>query len=611
LVTFSRATNTGLAASMLVALVLVFGASTSALAGPGPACTPAKLNNSALLGETVSVSPLPGSRDASPRTQISFVGAPASALRVTRVVGSRTGAHRGRLEAYSQGDGASFVPAKPFAEGERVTVYARLRRGASNVALLDKFAIGHGDVVSKTPEAAQPVGTAGVQTFLSRPDLQPPAVTVNAQSGALAEGDVFVAPYSGPGQAGPMILDPSGSMVWFKPLPPHVSATNLQVQQYGGQPVLTWWQGTITGHGFGVGEDVIANSAYTEIVHLHAGNGLQSDLHEFQLTPRATALVTAYSPQLCNLAAVGGRSYAAVTDGVLQEIDVNTGLVRFQWTSLDHVALTDSYEQARQGSTEWPFDFFHINSINPDSDGSLLVSARNTWSVYDIDPRSGEIEWQLGGKRSSFSLGAGVGTAWQHDSRLQPDGTISIFDNGASPRVHSESRGVVVSVNAQQKAASLVAQFERPAPIVAESQGNLQALANGDWFVGWGQIADFSEFNSAGQLLFDANFPAHVQSYRAFRFMWHGGPAQLPQFALGSDAFHTVYASWNGATSVAYWRVLAGPSATRLQPVAQAPRSGFETAISPPLGTGGVITVQALDANGALLATAPPQTVTG
>jgi hypothetical protein len=524
-------------------------------------------------------------------------------------VGSRSGAHRGRMEAYSQGDGASFVAAKPFLEGERVTVRATLLRGASRVGLVDQFAIGFGDAVSKTPEAAQPVGSAGVQGFVSRPDLLPPALTVTAQSSGSAAGDVFVAPYSGPGQSGPMILDPGGSMIWFKQLPPHISAANLQVQQYAGEPVLTWWQGTITGHGFGLGEDVIANSAYGEIVHLHAGNGLRSDLHEFQLTPRATALITAYSPQLCNLAQAGGRSYAAVTDGVLQEVDVNTGLVRFQWTSLDHVALGDSYEQARNGTTEWPFDFFHINSINDDQDGSLLVSARNTWAVYDIEPRSGQVEWQLGGKRSSFAIGAGASTAWQHDSRLQPNGTISIFDNGASPRVHPQSRGVVVSVNAQQKAASLVAQFERPAPIVAESQGNLQALSNGDWFVGWGQVADFSEFNSAGQLLFDAHFPTHVQSYRAFRFPWQGAPAQPPQFALSADAFHTVYASWNGATSVASWRVLAGPSASTLQPVAQAPRSGFETAISPPLGTSGVITVQALSASGAVIGTAAPQAV--
>src|SRR5439155_8911468 len=234
---------------------------------------------------------------------------------------------------------------------------------------------------------------------------------------------------------GPMILDPGGAMVWFKRLPAHTSATNFQVQEYLGRPVLTWWQGNITVHGFGLGYGVIADSTYTEIARVGAGNGLRADLHEFQLTPRATALITAYDPQLCDVSSVGGPRSGAVTDGVLQEIDIGTGLVRFQWTSLDHAPLADSYELARKSTSEWPFDFFHINSIDREEDGSLLVSARNTWATYDIDARSGRIVWQLGGKRSSFALQRGAGAAWQHDARRLADGAISIFDNGSAPRV--------------------------------------------------------------------------------------------------------------------------------------------------------------------------------
>ena len=85
---------------------------------------------------------------------------------------------------------------------------------------------------------------------------------MTAHSPAVAPGDEFVAPYDGPGQGGPMILDPSGGLLWFKPLPTYTSATNLRVQEYAGKPVLTWWQGDISVHGFGLGEDVIADSAY-------------------------------------------------------------------------------------------------------------------------------------------------------------------------------------------------------------------------------------------------------------------------------------------------------------------------------------------------------------
>ncbi|HEV3047288.1 MAG TPA: arylsulfotransferase family protein, partial [Solirubrobacteraceae bacterium] len=586
-----------------------------AAAQPGPACPPATLDNSALQAGAVTVSPLAGSRDASPDSQISFLGLPAAALRQVSVVGTQTGSHSGRLEPYSQGDGASFLPARPFAEGERVSVSARVRLGGRTLELSDEFAVAHEDRISTTPRKIVP-GVAGEeQSFHSRPELHPPTVAVTAQSPAVAEGDEFVAPYGGPGQAGPMILEPDGALVWFKPLPTHTEATNLQVQEYEGKPVLTWWQGNISEHGFGLGEDVIADQTYTDIAHVRAGNGLQADLHEFQLTPQGTALITAYEPIYCDLAALGGPEDGAVTDSVFQEIDVRTGLVMYEWSSLDHVGLDESYERASTTSDAHPFDFFHLNSISPARDGSLLISSRNTWTVYDLDPASGQILWRLGGKHSSFKMGAGTGTAWQHDPRELPDGAISLFDNGDSPKEHSQSRAIVLSLVGAPGTATLVDRLTHTPPLLAESQGSVQALANGDWFVGWGQEPYFSEFGPTGTMLFDAHFPTHDESYRAFRFAWSGTPAHAPAFAFAPGAAGqagTVYASWNGATGVAAWRVLAGSSPASLAQVAQATREGFETAIAVPAATAGPdMAVQALGASGQVLDTSATATETG
>ncbi len=585
---------------------------SAAVAETGPQCAPATLDDSALQDGAVTVSPLAGGRDASPQTQISFLGVPAGELSDISVAGSQTGAHTGRLRRYSEGNGASFLPSRPFAEGERVTVRARLRVGRSIHSLLDEFAIAHEDQITSTPEAIHPGAASEVQGFYSRPDLHPPVLTVTAQSAAVAPGDAFLAPYTGPGQAGPMIVEPGGGLVWFKPLPTDTSATNFRVQEYGGKPVLTWWQGDISVHGFGLGEDVIADQTYTDIVHVRAGNGHQADLHDFQLTPQGTALITAYDPILCDLSSVGGPAYGAVTDGVFQEIDVRTGLVMYEWTSVDHVGFSESYEQASRSSVGAPFDFFHINSLGLDQDGSLLISGRNTWTAYDLSAQTGQIAWRLGGRRSSFTMGPGTGTAYQHDPRELPGGLISIFDNGGSPPVHRQSRGIVLSVDPQQKTVTLVSQITHSPPFLAESQGNLQALVNGDWFVGWGQVPDFSEFSPGGQLLFDAHFPPGTQSYRGFRFAWTGTPAHGPAFTVqpAPAGAGTVYASWNGATLLTGWRVLSGTSPTTLQPVAQVARSGFETAIPLPAGTAGpYIAVQALNAAGAVIGAAPAQKI--
>ncbi len=631
---------------MAALLALEFATASASAATGAPVCVPSTLNNSGQLDGSVTVSPLPGSRDATPQTQISFLGVPAGKLSAVSVSGSRTGPHAGRLDPYSQGDGASFVPAQPFAAGETVTVRALLRSGRSTRPLFDQFGIAYEDQLSSTPEALHPGSPGEIQSFRSRPELHPPLLTVTTgpppagpaagppavasaagaqatagvpgagggsgasgasnAAGALAPGDIFAAPYDGPGQAGPMIVEPNGRLVWFKPLPPHISASNLAVQTYHGRPALTWWQGDITIHGFGEGEDVIANSAYQEIARVRAGNGLQADLHDFQLTPAGTALITAYDPIHCKLSTVGGPSDGALTDATLQEIDVKTGLVMFQWTSLDHVPLSASYELARHSRLDKPFDFFHINSIDVLEGGNLLVSARNTWAAYDLDPGTGQIQWQLGGKHSSFAMGPGTATAWQHDPRELPDGAISIFDNGASPPTHKQSRAIVVSLDTEQHTATLVSQFTRPSPLLSESQGDAQLLSGGNWLVGWGQIPDFSEFSPSGQLLLDAHFPAGDQSYRDLSFEWTGIPGRPPAFAVepaGAGA-SAVYASWNGATQLAGWRVLAGASAKALRAVASAARSGFETAIPLPAGTPGpYVTVQALGAGGQVLAT--------
>jgi hypothetical protein len=571
----------------------------------GPACEPATLDDSALLAGAVAVSPLPGSRDAPPQTQISFVGAPSSELSVRSVVGTLSGRHGGRLLAYSQGDGASFVPGRPFAEGERVTVRAQVRGRGRARSLVDTFAIAHQDQLSSTPETIHAGSASEVQAFHSRPDLRPPVVAVTTSSPQASPGDVFLAPYTGPGQAGPMILDGGGNVVWFKPLPSRVSATNFRVQEYAGEPVLTWWQGDVSIHGFGVGTDVIVDSSYRRVAAVKAGNGLQADLHEFQLTPRGTALITAYDPILCNLGSVGGPAYGAVTDGVVQEVDVRTGLVRMQWTSLDHVALAESYERTKS-SLASPFDYFHVNSINLDPGGDLLISARNTWAIYDVQMPGGTIGWRLGGRHSSFNDPSPARTAWQHDPRPLPGGGISIFDNGSSPTVHRQSRGILLSVNAQTRSVSLVGEFTHPTPLIAESQGNLQALADGDWFVGWGQTPYVSEFSPQGALLFDAHLPPFDQSYRAYRFAWTGTPVHAPSvaFQAGPAGAGTAYASWNGATQVAAWRLLAGSTPATLATQTQVPKAGFETAIAIPAGTAGPdLAVQALDASGNVLGT--------
>jgi Arylsulfotransferase (ASST) len=605
LVVLSSATTLAFASRRIVA-------EQAAFRGPVAArCVPSTLNRSAVLpGTSVAVSPLPGSYDASPRTQISLLGAaPVQAPGGVRVSGSQTGSHRGRLIGYSQGDGASFVPSSPFRPGETVTVRGNVTVGSATQPFSYQFVIAQQDTLAYTPPARQaPAGVGEVQRFHSRRELEPPAITVTARSPQAAPGYVFAAPYSGRGQHGLMIFDEAGSLVWFDPLPAGTEAANLEVQQYGGRPVLTWWQGYISPQGFGEGQAVIADGSYHVIGRVYAGNGYKVDLHDLRFTSQSTVLITVFDPIHCNLSVVGGSPGGAITDSIVQEIDLNTGLVRSEWHSLDHVGLGDSYSSPVNTNTSRPFDFFHVNSIDQLPDGTTLISARNTWTLYELNTHTGQVLTRIGGRHTDVKLLSGSATAFQHDATMLPNGTISIFDNGAVPKVHPQSRGIVVAIDPQAKTDNVVSLYEHPPALSAGSQGNLQLLANGDAFVGWGSAPYFSEFSAGGQLLFDARMHGSYQSYRAYRFPWTGAPPDSPAIALApaikgrpAGGPVTVYASWNGDTRTASWRVLAGLSAQQLSPVAAVARQGFETAIATP-GPERFLAVQALDASGAVLA---------
>jgi hypothetical protein len=420
--------------------------------------------------------------------------------------------------------------------------------------------------------------------FHSRPDLQPPPVRILTPAHGTAPGYVFLAPKKHVEQAGPMILDNEGHVVWFRPLNTR-GVTDFRVQRYGGRPVLTWWRGRPF-HGEGDGNYAIVDSSYRTVARVRPGNGLVGDIHEFELTPRDSALMTIF-----HRVRVGGRT---VFEGAVQEIDVASGRILFEWHSVGHVALDESYEAPpKQAST--PYDYFHVNSVEVDTDGNFLVSARNTHTVYKIDRRTGRILWRLGGRRSDFALGPGVRFAWQHDARRRPDGTITLFDNEAAPQAGPQSRGIVLRLDTARMRATLVRAIVHHPRLLAATQGNMQLLPDGHWFVGWGARPYFTEYDSTGRrVLFDARFGYRDDSYRAYRFPWHGHPGGRPAVAVDG---RTVYVSWNGATDVAAWQLVADgrDGATRN-------RTGFETALRVP-PSARTVAVRALDRRGRVLAT--------
>lgn len=554
----------------------------------------------------LAVFPLPNSATAMPQTEITIRGVTPDAIAAVSVTGSQSGGHLGTLVPHSDNAGASFVPSSPFTPGEHVSVAIEVAGQPRSF----QFTVA-------TPVAVQPAGPGQlvddpqyVWHFRSRPDLLPPRVTVT-RTGNTAPGLIFLGVKGGDGvqgygQRGAMVLDEQGELVGFFPVSGDDQfIENVSIQTYQGKPVLAWWEGQHV-VGYGRGRYVLRDTAYRPIVEISAGNGYAGDFHEFQITPQNTALFVIYQPVQWDLSAAGGSAQGIAVDGVIQELDIVTGRVLFEWHALDHVSFDESYVAAPQDPNNH-YDFFHINAVDIDlSDNTLLVSARYTWSIYKIDRKTGAVIWRLGGKRSSFTLGQGVQTAYQHHIRWHRDGTLTIFDNGGAnndTKVHDQSRGIVLKLDTGRKQVSLVRQYTHPDKVFSESQGSMQVLDNGNVLIGWGSAPYFSEHRADGTLVLDGRLPDQNASYRAFRSIWNAQPADPPVLAVerGEGDAVTVYASWNGATTVARWQVVAGPSPEELSPVSEAPKQGFETAITAHTAQPW-IAVRALDAKGQVLA---------
>jgi hypothetical protein len=568
----------------------------------------AQVSVSSAAANPVTVSPLPGTQDASPAAQISFLGAPGTRVFDVRVLGSRSGVHTGVLRAYSTGTGESFLPARPFLGGERVSVKASVGTGAAIGQARTSFTVAHQAAVSRAGFPINAGDRRAVKHYASAPGLTPSkvSITTHPKPGA-SRGDLFVAPYQGAGSPGPMIVEQNGELVWFHPLPAGEAATNFQVQQFDGRPVLTWWQGRILQVGFGQGEDILYDRSYRPVARIRAGNGYSADLHELRLTNAGTAWIDVFDPIHMNLSSVHGAAAGVLTDSVVQEIDVKTGLVMWEWHALGHIPLRESNNPAPSGS--YPWDYAHVNSIDPARSGHVLLSARNTWALYDVDIHSGGLVWRLGGRRSSFKLGPGARFYWQHDAELQPGGLISVFDNGSVPPKEKQSRGLLLDPDAVSDTVALRKQFVHPTTrLLAESQGNALVLPGGNWLLGYGRLPNFTEFDSSGHVLLDGTLGRDVQNFKTFLAPWSGQPTTRPSLAVQrtSAGAIRVKASWNGAANVAAWRVLAGAAPSSLAPIAAVPKGGFESAISlPTAGARRYVAVQAVDSSGAVIGVSP------
>ncbi|HEY1713748.1 MAG TPA: MFS transporter [Solirubrobacteraceae bacterium] len=508
----------------------------------------------------------------------------------------------------------AWVAKAPDTDGARPSV----RRFGALIAVTSVIVVFVAVAFAAGGSHGAPIGaytTDGSYTFASDPSLHPPVVTSDTQAatGKLTSGYIFLANFYDlnyppmVGQSGPLILDNHLQPVWFKPVPTDLVASNLSLQTFEGKPALAWWQGVVSNTGAtDSGEYVVVNQHYQTVATLHATDGWVLTTHEIAIQGH-DAWVTVNKNLPMNLSPYGGAYNGALIDSAVQEYDLTTGRLLYTWDALKHIPLSES--EASLPTNGFPWDAYHVNSIDIVGDGTFVVSMRNTWAAYKVNIKSGAVAWTLGGRRSSFTFASGAAFQWQHDVVAYP-GTplLTLFDDhccqitggGTYVPATGASRGLVLKLDTKSHTATVGGQYGHGTGFDAEYMGSIEPLPGGNEFIGWGSANYFTEYTASGGMLLDAKLPSPDITYRALVEPWTGRPLYPPHAAARRQGSKTtVYASWNGATDVSAWRVKAGQTT-----IATVARTGFETAVRVP-SQATSFRVQALDSHGQVLGTSP------
>lgn len=449
---------------------------------------------------------------------------------------------------------------------------------------------------------------------------QPPNLNVSWYGENKGNGDLFFVPKGrrkhGVQDSRPYIISLDNELVFAAEA--EYGANDFRVQEYDGQPHLTFWQGESTsrpnpGHGYGVvsflnqsygGFELDLNASIRSFLGDDKPGSI--DIHEHEMTDRDTMLVTAYNNTRADISSINGSRKGWVADSPFFEIDVRTQRVLYNWSPLEHISVNtsrlsvDSY--MGNGTKAAPYDFFHTNSVQAVGEDYFLISSRHMWSVYLIARQTGEVVWELNGEDGGDwrSIPKEAKFRWQHHARVQgfsnTGADISIFDNHAMKEDldSKNSSGLLLHLplppRASKPPALLRKQQAKDMQLHGESQGSFEVGPETD-LVSYGQSPVAQEFDHDSNLLMQTRFgyEGAAQNYRAFRQEWHATPASWnPRLAVDEEvergARRTVraFVSWNGATDVKSWNIYAteavlGEQGKKSKMLARAMKKGFET----------------------------------
>lgn len=487
-----------------------------------------------------------------PGDPINAVTVKSSLLKVT---GAFSGVHAGTFVLSDDKKTMVFTPKLAFTYSERVRV--ALSRGIMTTAktAVDSFSFyftiqskplsGHSQIQSMPEPVSDddPAMTAAARIpipFLPSmvqgdslpyfPTLTP--TTINNP----APGSIFLATFNSLQNPTPYlpylaIVNDSGRVLWSR-----AGVGNTLMTDFKLNP-----NGQFSFFSAAASQYYVMDSTFSIVDSFATKNGYTTDLHDIVLLPHHHAIVMAYDPeQKVDLSQfiTGGNANATVVGVVIQELDSMKNVI-FNWRSLDSGGfLIEDMEEYPGGLSAGSVDEVHANSLDLDTDGTIILSSRHLDEITKISRETNKIVWRLGGKHNEFTMiGDTIGFSHQHHARRIANGHLTLFDNGNDHRLHNPnvgpySRALEYALtedtsNGQTRTATLVWSFDHNRADSSSYMGDVQRLPNGNTFIGWGgdninstRNPAFTEVRPDGSIALEMDMQQPYLTYRAFKFAW-------------------------------------------------------------------------------------------
>lgn len=310
-----------------------------------------------------------------------------------------------------------------------------------------------------------------------------------------------------------MCLDTCGTPVFYRALNNRGSDFRLQPNGY-----LTQYPGDMSSF-------VQYDSSYNEMMYYNASTGYTTDMHELMIENDGTYWVFTKEFHLVDMSVIvpGGNPNATVEENIIQHLDLD-GNILFQWNSLDHIPITDC-DPNFVDLTGFYIDYIHVNAMDFDVDGNLLLSSRHLNEITKIDIVTGNIIWRWGGSHNEFTfINDDNGFYGQHSIRSNGDNSYTLFDNG-NWHVPPRSRGVEYLLDDVNMTATLVSEYTTGNSLsFSDAMAHMQNTEDGGTLIGWAANTQgyvLTDYNANGEKVLDMmNIDTNLISYRAYKYEW-------------------------------------------------------------------------------------------